>query len=123
LPTEARTLLTKVLEELPTVHGYATATWTLADLQDLLAGKGWSVALTTVSRTLHELGYVYRRPKYDLQHRQDADSVATAQQTLRILQQKGGLTAAESAWFTAMSATCTPIRTWQTAGNAGDGAP
>ena len=123
LPPEARTLLTTALEELPTTHGYATATWPLADLQDLLARKGWPVALTTVSRTLHRLGYGYRRPKHDLQHRQDADNVATAQQTLRILQQKGGLTEAESAWSTAMSATCTPIRTWQTAGNAADNAP
>ena len=123
LPDEARTLLTTVLDEVPTTHGYATATWTLADLQDLLARKGWEVAVTTVARTLHQLGYAYTRPKHDLQHRQDADSVATAQQTLRILQQKGGLTAQESAWSTAMSATCTPIRTWQTAGSAADSAP
>lgn len=117
LPADARTALTTVLEDLPTKHGYATATWILADLQDLLTRKGWEVAVTTVSRTLHSLGYVYHRPKHDRQHRQDADRVATAAQTLRILQQKGGLTAHESAWSTVMSATCTPIRTWQTAGN------
>lgn len=122
LSGEARTRLTTVLDELPTTYGYATATWTLADLQDLLAREGWEVALTTVARTLHQLGYGYTPPKHDLQHRQDADSVATAQQTLRILQQKGGLTAQESAWYTAMSATCTPIRTWQTAGNDGGSA-
>lgn len=123
LPAAAQRLLTTVLDELPTDHGYATATWTLADLQDLLARKGWSVAVTTVARSLHRLGYTYHRPKHDLQHRQDADSVATAQQTLRILQQKGGLTAQEFAWFTVMSATCTPIHTWRTAGNAADSAP
>lgn len=123
LSGEARTLLSAVLDELPTTHGYATATWTLADLQDLLRRRGWSVALTTVARTLHDLGYVYRRPKHDLHHRQDVDSVATAAHTLSILQKKGVLTAEESAWSTAMNATCTPIRTWQIVGNGEANAP
>lgn len=56
--SDARTALTTVLEDLPTKHGDATATWTLADLQDLLTRKGWEVAVTTGSRTLHSLGYV-----------------------------------------------------------------
>lgn len=123
LPPTARTLLTTVLEELPTNYGYATATWTLADLQDLLRRRGWHVGVATVSRTVHGLGYVYRRPKHDLQHRQDADSVATAAHTLSILQKKGALTEQESAWSTAMNATCTPIRTWQIVGNDGANVP
>lgn len=119
VPEEARQLITTVLDELPTEHGYATATWTLADLQDLLARKGWTVALTTVARTLHAMGYRYIRPKHDLQHRQDADSVATAAKTLQLLQKKGMLTEQESAWSTAMSAISIPMRTWQSAGNDG----
>lgn len=120
LSAEARQLLTTVLDELPTEHGYATATWTLADLQDLLARRGWVVTQTTVARTLHTLGYRYIRPKHDLQHRHDTDSVATAAKALQLLQKKGDLTAQEFAWSTEMSVTCTPIRTWQSAGkNAG----
>jgi transposase len=33
LDAAAETFIERVLSELPTVHGYATATWTLADLQ------------------------------------------------------------------------------------------
>ncbi len=118
LDAAGRARLTAILDEMPTAHGYATATWTLADMRDLLAREGWVVGTTTVGRTLHALGYAYRRPRHDLQHRQDADAVATAKQTLALLQKKGGLTEEESAWCTAMNATFTPTRTWHTSGNA-----
>jgi transposase len=117
LDGEAETFMERVLSELPTVHGYATATWTLADLQDRLARHGWVVSLGTVERTLHRLGYQYRRPRHDLDHRRDADVVATAQQTLAVLQKKGLITPAESASCISTSVICTPIPTWQKSGN------
>jgi transposase len=89
LDAQAEVFLEGVLRELPTDYGYATATWTLTDLQDLLTRHGWVVSLGTVDRTLPRLGYQYRRPRPDLDHRQDADVVATAQQTLTVLQKRG----------------------------------
>jgi len=60
-----------------------------ADLQVLVARTGWSVALTTGERHLHELGSVYRRPRHALRHRQNADAVATAEARLTSLRNKG----------------------------------
>jgi transposase len=41
LDAQAEVFLEGVLRELPTDYGYATATWTLTDLQDLLTRHGW----------------------------------------------------------------------------------
>ena len=119
LDTEAEDFIERVLGELPTEYGYATATWTLADLRDLLARHGWDVCPGTVDRTLHRLGYCYRRPRHDLDHRQDADAVATAKQTLAVLQKKGVLTQEEYDSCISTSVICTPIPTWQKSGNPG----
>ncbi len=110
---KAEAFIQRLLDELPTEHGYVTATWTLADLQDLLARNGWLVALTTLDRALHWMGYRYRRPRHDLDHRQDADAVASVKQTLAVLQKKGVITQAEYDSCISMSAICTPIPTWQ----------
>lgn len=112
--------LQRMLTDLPTEHGYATATWTLTDLADVLGRHGWPVSLATVDRRLHELGYRYRRPRHDLQHRHPADAVATARQTLAMLQKKGVITPEEYASCISMSAICTPTPTWQRSGNAAD---
>ena len=89
IPPAGDALLESALTQVPTAYGYATACWTLADLQDLLASNGWHVALTTVERHLHQLGYVYRRPRHDLSHRQNADAVASAKAVLTALRKKG----------------------------------
>lgn len=119
LDLEAEALLERLLTEVPTEYGYATATWTLADIRDLLARQGWVVSVATVDRTVHRLGYGYQRPRHDLTHRQDADAVATAKQTLAVLQKKGLLTPEEYASCISTSATCTPIPTWQRYGSCG----
>lgn len=110
-------VLETALTEVPTVYGYATACWTLADLQDLLARKGWVVSITTVERQLHRLGYVYRRPRHDLAHRQNADAVASAEAVLSALRKKGVLTMADVISSTSTSAISTPILTWRRPGN------
>ena len=89
----------------------------MADLTDLLARRGWAVSRATVSRTLHALGYRYRRPRHDLTHRQDAEAVAAAKHVLRELQKRGHLPGLDSGLSTWMSATCTPIPTWQRSGS------
>lgn len=117
LDADAEALIERVLAELPTEYGYATASWTLSDLRDLLADKGWEVSLGTVERALHRLGYWYRRPRHDLDHRQDADAVASVQHTLAVLQKKGVITQAEYDSCISTSVICTPIPTWQKSGN------
>lgn len=118
LDGDAETLLRTALEGSPLDYGYGVATWTVADLTDLLAGKGWEVHQATVDRLVHRLGYVYRRPRHDVQHRQDAEAVASAAHTLAVLHKKGLLTAAECDSCISTNAIFTLIPTWQNAGNA-----
>lgn len=120
LGPEAEAFLQRVVGELPADHGYPVATWTLADLTDLLARNGWAVALTTVERHLHALGYCDRRPRHDLRHRQDAKAVAAATKTLAALQKRGPIAEAECASSISTSAVCTPIPTWRKSGNGAD---
>ena len=89
LSTAARAFLCEVLDGDPMAHGYPAATWTIADLTDLLAQRSWSVSSATVYRAVRDLGYVHRRPRHDLRHRQDAEAVASAQHTLEVLQKRG----------------------------------
>lgn len=117
LGAEARALLETALAVSPLDYGYPVTIWTVADLTDLLGRQGWSVCATTVWRTLHALGYGYRRPRHDLTHRQDAEAVAAAKQVLRELQKRGHLPGLLFGLSTSMSATCTPTPTWQRSGS------
>lgn len=120
LDEPATHLLATALTGSPLDYGYPVTTWTVADLTDLLAQRGWSVSRATVSRALQRLGYRYRRPRHDLTHRQDAEAVAAAKHVLRELQKRGllpGLAFGLSTW---MNAICIPIPTWQRSGNGGD---
>ena len=75
------------------------------------------VCTATVHRQVQRLGYRYRRPRHDLRHRQDAEAVAAAKHVLAELQKRGCLPGLDSGLFTWMSATCTPIPTWQRSGS------
>jgi transposase len=101
-------------------YGYPVTTWTIADLADLRAERGWSVSRATVSRTLQKMGYRYRRPRHDLTHRQDAEAVASAKYVLTELQKRGQLPGLDFGLFTWMNATCIPTPTWQRSGSGGD---
>jgi hypothetical protein len=103
----------------PLDYGYPVTTWTIADLADLLAERGWSVSRVTVSRTLQKMGYRSRRPRHDWTHRHDAEAVASAKHVLAELQKRGqlpGLDFGVSPW---MHATRTRIPTWQRSGSGG----
>jgi hypothetical protein len=118
LDQAARALLVEALERDPGEYGYPVATWTIADLADLLARRGWSVAPGTANRAVHALGYVHRRPRHDLRHRQDAEAVASAQRVLVDLQKRGLIPPAASGSSISTNASFTPIPTWQRAGSA-----
>ncbi|HKO34813.1 MAG TPA: helix-turn-helix domain-containing protein [Candidatus Limnocylindria bacterium] len=120
-PTRLDTAATAVLEQAlttsPLAHGYPVTTWTVADLTDLLAQRGWTVSRATVSRALQRLGYRYRRPRHDLTHRQDTAAVASAQHVLRELQKRGRLPGLDFGLSMWMNATCIPTPTWQRSGS------
>ncbi len=117
LPAAARVALGEALEADPMEYGYPIAIWTVVDLTDLLARRGWTVSTATGNRAVHALGYVHRRPRHDLRHRQDPEAVASARHTLEVLQKRGLIPPAGSASSTSTSANCTPIPTWRRAGS------
>lgn len=118
LDAEARELLETALTASPLDYDYPVTTWTVVDLTDLLAQRGWPVHPITVYRALHVLGYRYRRPRYDLTYRQDVEAVASAKQVLCELQKRGLLTELDSALSMWMNVASTPDPTWQKFGNA-----
>lgn len=117
LDADACQLLETALGTSPLDYGYPVTIWTVADLHDLLTRHGYQGSPATVYRTLARLGYRYRRPRHDLTHRQDTDAVISAKHVLSELQKRGLLPELDSALSTWMSATSTPIRTWQRPGN------
>lgn len=61
-----------VIESNPQDLGFAFAIWTLPSLQEYLRRKtGIQLSQNRLSEVLQEEGYVYRRPKKDLGHKQD----------------------------------------------------
>ncbi len=67
LDPEAEALLDKLLAEgNPQVSGYTAAGWTVPLLRTELAKHGWEAAERTIRRTLHRLGWRWKRPKYVL---------------------------------------------------------
>jgi transposase len=120
LDAAARNLLTQALDASPGAYGFPVTVWSVRDLQALLARHGVQVCPATIHRTLHMLGYRYRRPRHDLQHRQDADAVAAAQQMLEWLKKGAFETAGDSAWSMSMNVKSIPIHGWRRSGSAAD---
>jgi transposase len=50
----------------PQVYGYAATGWTVPLLRTELATRGWEAAERTIRRTLHRLGWRWKRPKFIL---------------------------------------------------------
>jgi transposase len=75
------------LDRGPQAYGFPVTVWTLRDLQTLLLReRGVQVSVATLYRVAHTLGYRYRRPRHDLNHRQNAEAVASAKRLLEWLQ-------------------------------------
>lgn len=65
--------LEETLETDPHDLGYAFTLWTQARLRTYLQGQtGISLSRARFQELMQRLGYVYRRPKYDVSHNQDA---------------------------------------------------
>jgi transposase len=50
----------------PQTHGYTATGWTVPLLRTELAKRGWEAAERTIRRTLHRLGWRWKRPKFVL---------------------------------------------------------
>lgn len=58
--------LVEVLTSDPQAAGYAATGWTVPLLQTALAKSGWHASHKTLRRTLHRLGWVWKRPRFVL---------------------------------------------------------
>lgn len=87
-----RAALHEALGQEPSTYGYEFAVWTLETLrQHLIRTTGVVLSVVWLSNVLKEEGYVYRRPKHDLTHLQDANAKQQARELLDELK-KGPLT-------------------------------
>jgi transposase len=85
-------VLEQALASEPADFGYAFAIWSLERLRDhLVAQTGISLSVQWLEVILDELGYVYRRPKHDLTHLQNANAKREALELLSELK-KGPMT-------------------------------
>lgn len=62
----AETLLGNLLGTNPQARGYHATGWTVPTLRAELAAAGYAVGERTIRRTLHRLGWRWKRPKYVL---------------------------------------------------------
>jgi transposase len=78
--------LAEAVAHAPAAYGYEFAIWTRERLREHLEQKtGIRISLNWVGELLKAHGYVLRRPKHDLRHRQDLLAKAEAQETLEAL--------------------------------------
>lgn len=66
LDMAAEATLEQVLADDPQAHGYAATDWTVPLLRTELAQRGHDLSERTLRRTLHRLGWRWKRPKYVL---------------------------------------------------------
>ncbi len=64
LDATAEAQLEQLLAADPQAHGYAATDWTVPLLGTELAKQGYALSERTLRRTLHRLGYRWKRPKY-----------------------------------------------------------
>ena len=50
----------------PQAHGSSATGWTVPLLRTELAKGGWTASARTIRRTVHRLGWVWKRPKFVL---------------------------------------------------------
>lgn len=78
--------LEQAIEQEPSGLGYAFAVWTVKRLRDhLTKTTGVVLSVAYLNTLIRQQGYVYRRPKHDLTHRQDPIAKAEARHHLEEL--------------------------------------
>jgi transposase len=66
LDADAEMTLEQLLADDPQAHGLAATDWTVPLLRTVLAQHGHALSERTLRRTLHRLGYRWKRPNYVL---------------------------------------------------------
>lgn len=85
----------------PADYGYEFAIWTRERLRDHLAQEtGIHIHINWIGALLQARGYVLRRPKHDLRHRQDPVAKAEAHATLEELKKTHAETISGSSLWT-----------------------
>jgi transposase len=85
----------------PAHYGYTFAIWTRERLRDHLAQEtGIHIHINWMGELLKQHGYVLRRPKHDLRHRQDPVARDQAQATLEALKKRQAQTISSSSLWT-----------------------
>lgn len=93
--------LDETLAQEPEAYGYDFTIWTRERLRDHLEQEiGIRLSLNWLGVLLQERGYVYRRPKHDLSHRQDEAAKVAAQATLEELKKRSSVTISSSSLWT-----------------------
>ena len=78
--------LASAIEQEPSALGYTFAIWTVERLRDHLAQlTGVMLSVAYLNTLIRQQGYVYRRPKHDLTHRQDLIAKAATRHHLEEL--------------------------------------
>ncbi len=102
-------LLDEALERGPQAYGWPVTVWSIRDLCEFLwRERQVRVSVYTVHRAVLGLGYRYRRPRHDLQHRQDAEAVASAKEVLAWLGKAPAPGSSVSSTSTSARSTATP---------------
>ena len=120
LDAAALAFLDEALEAVPQASGLPVAVWSIRDLREVLAARlGVRVCATTVHRAVQRLGYRDRRPRHDLEHRQDHEAVAGAAEVLAWLRKKAPTPPASFTSSTWTSARSTATPGWRRSGSDG----
>ena len=91
----------ETLEHEPADYSYAFAIWTRERLREHLAEvTGIRISVNWMGELLKAQGYVLRRPKHDLRHRQDPVAKVNAQEALEELKKRQGQTISSSSLWT-----------------------
>ena len=92
--------LETTIEQDPHTFGYAFSVWTVERLAQHLAQEtGIDLSYERLRALLRKLGYVYRRPKRDMSHLQDANAREVAQALLEELKRgRSTPTVSSSLW-------------------------
>jgi len=93
--------LDETLAQEPEAYGYDFTIWTRERLRDHLEQEtGIRLSLNWLAVLMQERGYVYRRPKHDVSHRQDEAAKISAQATLEELKKTSSVTISSSSLWT-----------------------
>lgn len=104
----------------PHAYGWPVTTWSIRDRQELLRrARQVAVSGSPGSRAVRGLGDRSSRPRHDVQHRQDAEAVASAHQARAWRGKAPAPRPAPSTWSLSTRATSTATRT---CGDGGDAA-